>query len=243
MATKLKSAREKMHEGIEKTFYFHDKEFALVEHFKDFARTANGEVVEISGKGVLKNSVSAFLMEKLDLIGIEHHFIEKLNMREQVIQMVDILPLKISISYLACGRYVQEFGMEEGIVFEKPMIDFRLKQDEDLYPIVNEEQIMHFCYMNEYSMKDLKSIVHRAGDFLAGIFAGVGIRLVQATFTMGTVFDGQEFVHLIADEISPDTCRLWDLANNTKLDFEHMMQYPEDTMTIYAEVMRRLGIS
>ena len=242
--TKIKSPREKMLEGKEKIFYYHEKEdYALVEHYKDNIRLADGNFAEISGSGILRNSFSAFLMEKLDMIGIEHHFIEKLNMREQVVQMVDALPLKVSITYLACGRYVTDFGMEEGIVFEKPLIDFRYKSQEGLYPIVNEEQIMHLCYLNKHAMDDIKRVVYKAGDFLTGLFAGVGIRLVESTFSLGTVFDGIDFMTLIADEISPATCRLWDLSDNTKLDFERTMHHPEDTIEVYKEVAKRLGVS
>jgi len=240
---KIKPPREKMHEGREKIFYYHDEEYALVEHFKDSAHKADGSLIEVSGKGILRNSISAFLMEKLDLVGIDHHFIEKINMREQIVQMADIIPMKVVISYLACGRYVTDFGMEEGVVFDKPMVDFRFKAQEGVYPVVSEEQIMHLCYMNKYAMQDIKKIVYRAGDFLAGFFAGAGIRLVEASFTLGTVFDGNEFVTLIADEISPATCRLWDLADNTKLDFERTRLNPEDTISVYQEVAKRIGLS
>ena len=240
---KIKPPREKMHEGNEKIFYYHDEEYALVEHFKDSAYLADGSLTEVSGKGILRNSISAFLMSKLDLVGIDHHFIEKINMREQVVQMADIIPMRVVISYLACGRYVSDFGMEEGVVFDKPLIDFRFKAQEGVYPVVSEEQIMHLCYMNNYAMQDIKKVVYRTGDFLTGLFAGAGIRLVEAAFTLGTVFDGNEFVTLIADEISPATCRLWDLADNTKLDFERTRLHPEDTIGVYQEVAKRLGVT
>jgi len=239
---RTKLPREKMHEGNEKIFYYHDEEYALVEHFKDSTYLAEGNMAEISGKGILRNSISAFLMEKLDLVGIDHHFIEKINMREQVIQMADILPMKVVISYLACGRYVSDFGMEEGVVFDKPLIDFYFKAQDGVYPVVSEEQIMHLCYMNNYAIQDIKKVVYRTGDFLTGLFAGAGIRLVEAAFTLGTVFDGNEFVTLIVDEISPATCRLWDLSDNTKLDFERTRLHPEDTIRVYQEVAQRLGV-
>jgi len=238
---KTKHTSEKMHEGLEKIFYYHEEEYALTQHFKDTA-IIDGVVSEVSGKGVLRNAISAFLMEKLDLVGIEHHFIEKINMREQVVQMADIIPMRVVLSYLASGRYVHDFGMEEGMVFDKPMLDFRFKAADGSYPVVCEEQIMHLCYMNAEAMQDIKKIVYRTGDFLAGLFAGAGIRLVDISLTLGTVFDGHDFVILIADEISPANCRLWDLSDNTKLDFEHIISHPEDTIPVYQEVAKRLGV-
>lgn len=242
MIKKAKHTGEKMHDGKEKILYFNEEEYALTQHFKDYILLPDGTPLAVSGVGILRNSISAFLMEKLDLISIEHHFIEKINMREQIVQMADILPMKVSISYLACGRYVTDFGMEEGFVFDKPMMDIFYKSKEGFKPIVNEEQIMHFCYMNKYALRDVKNLCSRAGDFLVGLFAGVGIRMVEVTFTIGTVFDGSEFVILIADEISPANCRLWDLNDNSKLDFQQIMQNPEDTMRVYQEVLSRLGI-
>ncbi len=241
---KLKQPREKMLEGKEKIFYYHEKEeYALVQHFKDTLYLEDGTLTEVSGAGIMRNSISAFLMNKLDLVGVDHHFIEKTNMREQVVQMVDAIPMKASITYLACGRYITDFGMEEGLVFEKPMMDFRFKAQEDKYPVVTEEQLMHLCYMNKFAIDEIKRVVYKTGDFLAGFFAGCGIRLVEATFTLGTVFDGCEFTTLIADEISPATCRLWDLEDNTKLDFQRMAENPEDTIAIYQEVAKRIGVT
>ena len=241
--TKIKLPRDKFLEGNEKIFYYHEKQdYALVEHFKDAIYLVDSSIAEVSGAGILRNSLSAFLMQKLDMIGLEHHFIEKLNMREQVVQMTDALPIKVSITYLACGRYVTDFGMEEGMVFDEPLIDFHYKSEEGLRPVVNEEQIMHFCYLNKHAIKDIKRVVSKAGDFLTGLFAGAGIRLVESTFSLGTVFDGVEFITLITDEISPATCRLWDLSDNTKLDFERTMHHPEETIAIYQEVAKRLGV-
>jgi phosphoribosylaminoimidazole-succinocarboxamide synthase len=241
--TKLKPAREKFFEGNEKILYYHDKEdYGLIEHFKDNIHLTDGNLTEISGVGILRNSLSAFLMQKLDMISLEHHFIEKINMREQVVQMVDMLPLKVSVTYLACGRYVTDFGIEEGMVFEKPLIDFHYKSQVGFLPVVNEEQIMHLCYLNKHALDHIKLIVSKAGDFLTGLFAGSGIRLVESTFSLGTVFDGTEFITLIADEISPATCRLWDLKDNTKLDFESMMNNPANSIAIYQEVAKRLGV-
>lgn len=238
---KIKPPREKMFEGNEKIFYYNEEqEYGLTQHFKDSIKFPDGTITDIPGLGVLRNSISAFLMEKLDMVGIDHHLISKLNMREQSIQMVDALPCKISVTYLACGRYVTDFKMEQGLVFEVPLIDFYYKT-KDGYAVVNEEHIMHMCYLNSHTMKEVKRIAIKTADFLTGFFAGCGIRLVQANFTLGVVFDGAEFKMVVADEISPATCRLWDLKDNAKLGFEEIMINPHRAVEICKEVSSRIG--
>jgi phosphoribosylaminoimidazole-succinocarboxamide synthase len=238
----VKFAREKIYEGREKIFYSAEEEFAMVEFFKDSVRLPCGSFVDVSGKGVVRNSISAYLMQKLDMVGIDNHLIEKMNMREQLIQMVDMVPMQVSIAYLACGRYQTEFGLEAGYVFDKPMIDFSYKSPDKLLPIVNEAQLMNLCLLTQYEVETIKKVVIRAGDFLAGFFAASGIRLVEAKFELGKVFTGDEFIMMIADEISPDTCRLWDLNTNDKLDFEAIAQSPDDAVKIYKEVAKRIGV-
>jgi phosphoribosylaminoimidazole-succinocarboxamide synthase len=237
-----KFPKEKIYEGRDKIFYSAEEEFAMIEFFKDTVKLADGTTAEASGKGILRNTISAYLMEKLDMVGIDNHLIEKMNMREQLIQMVDMVPLQISVSYLACGRYTTEFGMEEGYVFDRPMIDFHYKSSDKFLPVVNEQQIMNLCMLSKYEIKALQKIVQRAGDFLAGFFASSGIRLVEAKFECGKVFTGEEFIMMIADEISPDTCRLWDLNTNDKLDFEAIAGSPENAVQIYKEVAKRIGV-
>lgn len=237
-----KFPKDKIYEGTEKIFYSAEEEFALIEFFKDTTKLENGEVVETSGKGVLRNSVSAFLMNKLDMAGIDNHLIEKINMREQLIQMVDMIPMQISVSYLANGRYISEFGLEEGYVFDRPMIDFYFKTADKLTPSCNENHIMNMCLLTTYEIDAIKKICLRAADFLAGFFAASGIRLVETKFELGKVFTGEEFIMMLADEVSPDTCRLWNLADNKKLDFEEISKNPDKAISIYKEVSERIGI-
>lgn len=238
-----KFPKDKIYEGTEKTFYASpEEEFALVEFFKDTVKLPNGKLTEASGKGVLRNSISAHLMTKLDMVGIDNHFIEKLNMREQLIQMVDMIPMKVSVTFLACGRYIKEFGLEEGYVFEKPMIDFHYKTAGKLIPAANEDQLINLCFITSYDIEAIKKLALRASDFLAGYFASSGIRLVEASFEMGKVFTGEEFLMMIVDEVSPDTCRLWDLESNDKLDFEAISKNPDNAVKIYQQVIERIGV-
>jgi len=237
-----KFPREKIYEGSEKIFYSCDEDFALIEFFKDTTKLQDGKVIESSGKGVIRNSISSFLMNKLDMAGIDNHLIEKINMREQMIQMVDMLPMQVSVSYLACGRYISEFGLEEGYVFDRPMIDFYFKTVDKLLPACNENHIMNLCLLTSYEIDAIKKIVTRAADFLSGFFASSGIRLVEAKFELGKVFTGEEFIMMIADEVSPDNCRLWDLDSNDKLDFEAISKNPDHAIKIYEEVAKRIGV-
>jgi phosphoribosylaminoimidazole-succinocarboxamide synthase len=233
--------KNKLHKGSSKTVYGSDEEYQLVLAFNDEIPLTNDQSIEISGKGVLCNSISAFLMEKLDMIGVEHHFVEKINMRQQLVQYVEIYPIQVRISNVACSRYITDFGLEEGLVFETPVIDFRVKNRELNYPIINEHQINSFGWLSTPEIRDLKKIAIRTHDFLTGIFAGCGIRLVECCLEFGRVYDGEDFVIMLSDEISPDTCRLWDLSTNRRLCFELAHTNPDEIISAYTEVAKRLG--
>jgi phosphoribosylaminoimidazole-succinocarboxamide synthase len=181
-------------------------------------------------------------MQKLELIGVETHFIQKNNMRQQLIQFVDVYPVQIYVSSLASGRYVTDFGMEDGFVFDSPIIDFRVKNGDLNYPIINEHQIYSFSWLSEKEIKNLKKVAIRVHDFLTGLFAGIGIRLVDIKLEFGRVFNGEEYIIMLTDEISPDTCKLWDMYNNEKLCYEIAETNPDLIISAYQEVLKRLNI-
>jgi phosphoribosylaminoimidazole-succinocarboxamide synthase len=242
MTRKSKKEREKLYEGTSKILYEGHEEFSLIQFFKDDHVMPNGEVMEISGKGVVNNNISAFIMSNMDMVSIDNHFIEKINMREQIVQLVDMIPIKISVANLACDRYVEQFGIEEGYVFDHPMIDFRIKNKLLSNPVVNEFQVQNLCFLTDQELSDLKKIALRTNDFLTGLFAGVGIRLVECNLEIGRVFDGDQFSLMVADEISPDTCRLWDVQDNRKIDFEFASSNPENAISAYQEIAKRLNV-
>lgn len=225
--------KKKLYEGSSKTLYSSEEEFLLVVAFTDNATLENGEVVNISGKGVLNNNISSFLMNKLEMIGIENHFIEKINMREQLVQYVDMFPVQLVVSSVACGRFVAEFGMDEGYVFDRPIIDFRVRSREFKYPIVNEYQILNFGWLLKDEVKAIKQQAIRIHDFLSGLFMGIGIRLVECTLEFGRVFNGEESIIMLADEISPDTCKLWHINSNERLGFELIEKDPHKAFESY----------
>jgi phosphoribosylaminoimidazole-succinocarboxamide synthase len=212
--------KEKLYQGSSKTLYQSSEDFAFIMAFSDKLTLETGEILEISGKGVLNNNISAYLMTKLGMIGIDNHLIEKLNMREQLIQSVDIFPIQTVVSTVACGRFVKEFSMEEGYVFDQPIIDFRVRSSELKHPIINEHQILNFGWLTSKEIREVKRQALRTHDFLSGIFTGIGIRLVECVLEFGRVFNGEEFTVMLADEVTPDNCRLWNMNNNEKLGVE-----------------------
>ncbi|MCC8368677.1 MAG: phosphoribosylaminoimidazolesuccinocarboxamide synthase [Rickettsia endosymbiont of Oxypoda opaca] len=222
-----------LYQGSRKSLYTSEEDFLIIMAFTDKTILENGEIIDTSGKGVLNNNISSFIMGKLDMLGIENHFIEKLNMREQLIQYVEVFPMQLSISSVACGRFVKEFSMEEGYVFDKPIIDFKVRSRDLKYPIVNEYQILNFGWLTKAEISAVKKQATRIFDFLSGLFTGIGIRLVECTLEFGRVFNGEETIIMLTDEISPDNCRLWQADNNEKLGFELLTQDPNKAFESY----------
>jgi len=232
--------KKKLYDGSSKTLYSSEEDFLLIMAFSDKATLESGEIIDVSGKGVLNNNISSFIMNKLETIGIENHFIEKINMREQLIQYVDMFPLQVVVSSVACGRFVKEFGMDEGFVFDKPIIDFRLRSREFKYPIVNEHQILNFGWLTNDEIKAVKKQALRIYDFLSGMFIGIGIRLVECSLEFGRVFTGEESIVMLTDEISPDTCKLWHINSNERLGFELLEQDPSKAFESYQLIANSL---
>lgn len=235
--------KEKIYKGTSKTLYQSEEDYALIMSFDDSIKKANKEIINISGKGVINNNISAYIMQKLDMIGVENHFIQKNNMRQQLVQFVDVYPVQVHICTIACGRYVTDFGMEDGFVFESPIIDFRVKNKDLSYPIINEEQIISFGWLSKKELHDLKNKAMRVHDFLSGLFATAGIRLVDIKLEFGRVFNGEDFITMLIDEISPDTCKLWDMETNEKLCYEISEDNPEKILPAYQEILSRLNIN
>ena len=234
--------KEKIYKGSTKTLYQSDEEYALIMSFDDRLKISKDETIEISGKGAINNAISAYILKKLEMIGIDTHLIEKTNMRQQLVQFVDVYPVQLHLCTLACGRYVTDFGMEDGYVFESPMIDFRIKNKELNYPIINESQIISFGWMSKFELREIKNKAIRIHDFLAGLFATANIRMVDVKLEFGRVFNGDEFMTMLVDEISPDTCRLWDMDSNEKLCSDVAQEDTSKVIEAYQEVLKRLRI-
>jgi phosphoribosylaminoimidazole-succinocarboxamide synthase len=239
-------AKKRMiYEGKAKILYEGPEPGTIIQYFKDDATAFNAEKKAVlDGKGVLNNRISEFMMTRLDAVGIPTHFIRRLNMREQLVKKVDIIPLEVVVRNVAAGTMSKRLGIEEGQVLPRPMVEFYYKDDDLGDPIVTEEHIAAFGWASPQEYDDLIALALRVNDFMSGLFAAVGIRLIDFKLEFGRFFDTDADLQriLLADEISPDSCRLWDIQSGEKLDKDRFRRDLGGVTEAYAEVARRLGI-
>ncbi|MEE9314581.1 MAG: phosphoribosylaminoimidazolesuccinocarboxamide synthase [Rhizobiaceae bacterium] len=237
------SRRRKIYEGKAKILYEGPEPGTLVQFFKDDATAFNAKKHEIiDGKGVLNNRISEFVFEKLNSIGIPTHFIKRLNMREQLIKELEIIPIEVVVRNVAAGSISTRLGVEEGTVLPRSIIEFYYKNDELNDPIVSEEHITAFGWASPPEIDDMMALAIRINDFLSGLFLGVGIQLVDFKIEFGRLFENDIMRVVLADEISPDSCRLWDIKTKEKMDKDRFRQDLGGLLENYQEVARRLGI-
>ncbi len=237
------SRRRRIYEGKAKILYEGPEPGTLVQFFKDDATAFNAKKHEvIEGKGVLNNRISEFLFTHMNRIGIPTHFIRRINMREQLIREVEIIPLEIVVRNIAAGSLSTRLGIPEGEVLPRSIIEFYYKNDALGDPMVSEEHITAFGWANPQEIDDVMSLAIRVNDFLTGLFLGVGIQLVDFKIECGRLWEGEMMRIVVADEISPDSCRLWDIATNEKMDKDRFRRDLGGLLDAYSEVARRLGI-
>ncbi|MFK8033383.1 MAG: phosphoribosylaminoimidazolesuccinocarboxamide synthase [Hyphomicrobiales bacterium] len=235
--------RRRIYEGKAKILYEGPEPGTLVQHFKDDATAFNAKKHEvIDGKGVLNNRISEHIFENLNRIGIPTHFIKRLNMREQLIREVEIIPLEVVVRNIAAGSIAKRLGLEEGSPLPRSIIEFYYKNDELNDPIVSEEHVTAFGWAAPPEIDDMMSMAIRINDFLAGLFIGAGIQLVDFKIEFGRLWEGEMMRIVLADEISPDSCRLWDAKTKDKLDKDRFRQDMGGMLEAYQTVARRLGI-
>ncbi len=237
------SRRKKIYEGKAKTLFEGPEPGTIVQYFKDDATAFNAEKRDvIEGKGVLNNMLSEYFMVGLNMIGVPTHFIKRLNMREQLVRAVEIVPLEIIVRNYAAGSLAKRLGLEEGTQLPRPIVEYCLKDDKLGDPLVSEEHIAAFGWASAQDMDDILSLALRVNDFMAGVLYGVGIRLVDFKIEVGRVFEGDFQRLIVADEISPDSCRLWDVETGQKLDKDVFRRDLGSLTDAYTEVARRLGV-
>ena len=235
--------RKKIYEGKAKILYEGPEPGTIVQYFKDDATAFNAEKKDvIDGKGVLNNRLSEFFMTGLNTIGVPTHFIRRLNMREQLVRSCEIVPLEIIVRNFAAGSLSTRLGIEEGTQLPRPIVEYCYKDDDLGDPLVTEEHIAAFGWASQQDMDDILSLALRVNDFLSGVMLAVGIRLVDFKIEIGRVYDGDFQRLIIADEISPDSCRLWDIETGQKLDKDVFRRDLGSLTDAYAEVARRLGV-
>ena len=238
------SRGKKLYEGKAKVLYEGPEPGTLIAHFKDDATAFNAQKKAVlEGKGVLNNRISEFIMGHLNRIGIPTHFIKRLNMREQLVREVEVVPLEVVARNVAAGSIAKRFGIKEGEALPRPIVEFYYKDDALEDPMVSEEHIGAFNWASSQEIDEMISMTLRINDFMSGMFTAVGIQLVDFKLEFGRVYDEADMPRLIlADEISPDSCRLWDMESGEKMDKDRFRRDLGNVTEAYAEVARRLGI-
>ncbi len=237
------SRRRQIYEGKAKILYEGPEPGTIIQYFKDDATAFNAEKRgTINGKGVINNRISEFVFTRLSQIGIPTHFIRRLNMREQLVRKVEIVPIEVIVRNVAAGSICKRLGLEEGEQLPHTLIEYCLKDDDLGDPLVAEEHIACFNWATVDEMHDIASMAIRINDFLAGMFAAIDIRLVDFKLEFGRIFEENFSRIILADEISPDGCRLWDMSTGEKLDKDRFRRDLGGEEEAYREVARRLGI-
>ncbi|MEQ9258534.1 MAG: phosphoribosylaminoimidazolesuccinocarboxamide synthase [Roseovarius sp.] len=235
--------RKKIYEGKAKTLFEGPEPGTIVQYFKDDATAFNAEKRDvIEGKGVLNNMLSEYFMTGLTSVGIPNHFLKRLNMREQLVRAVEIIPLEVIVRNYAAGSMAKRLGMDEGTQLPRPVVEYCLKDDKLGDPLVTEEHIAAFGWASQQDMDDILSLALRVNDFLSGVMYGVGIKLIDFKIEIGRIYEGDFQRLIVADEISPDSCRLWDIETGQKLDKDVFRRDLGSLTDAYSEVAKRLGV-
>jgi phosphoribosylaminoimidazole-succinocarboxamide synthase len=237
------SRRRKIYEGKAKVLFEGPEPGTLVQYFKDDATAFNNQKKGvITGKGVLNNRISEYLMMRLGEVGVPTHFVRRLNMREQLVREVEIIPVEVVVRNIAAGSICQRFGLAEGAPLPRSIVEYYYKSDELGDPMISEEHITAFGWAIPAELDDMLSLSLRINDFLSGLFLGVGLRLVDFKLEYGRLYTEDQVRVVLADEITPDGCRLWDIQTNEKMDKDRFRRDLGGVAEAYQEVARRLGI-
>ena len=232
---------KKLYEGKAKILYASTDKNLVIQHFKDDATAFNNQKkATIDGKGILNNRISEYILQNLNQVGIKNHLVKRINMREQLIKFVEIIPIEFIVRNIATGSLTKRLGIEDGTLLNRPLIEYCLKNDELGDPLISREHILTFDWLNIIELDWITEECRRINDFLQGMFRGVGIKLVDFKVEFGR--SSEENNIILADEISPDTCRLWDTKTERKLDKDIFRKDLGNLIDGYQEVARRLDI-
>ena len=232
---------KKLYEGKAKILYASPEKNLAIQHFKDDATAFNNQKkATIEGKGILNNRISEHILSNLNQIGIKNHLVKRINMREQLVKIVEIIPIEFIVRNIASGSLTKRLGIEEGTILSRPLIEYCLKNDDLEDPLISREHILTFDWLNIMELDWISEECRRINDFLQGMFRGVGIKLVDFKVEFGRSLQDDNII--LADEISPDTCRLWDSATEKKLDKDIFRKDLGNLIEGYQEVARRLNI-
>lgn len=234
--------RKKVYEGSAKILYEGPEPGTLIQYFKDDGSTgaATTPRAAVEGKGVLNNRLSEFFMAGLNAIGVPTHFIRRINMREQLVRMAEIIPLEVVVRNFAAGAITQRLGIPEGTPLPRPIVEYYYKDEKLSSPMVSEEHIIAFGWANQQDLDDIVALALRVNDFMSGVMLGVGIRLADFRIEVGRIWEGDYMRLIVADEISPDSCTLWDIRAQD--GSEGAPREPGPLADVYTELARRLGV-
>ena len=230
--------REQLYEGKAKKVYATDDENLCIVSYKDDATAFNGQKKgTIMGKGAINNRVTNFLMQMLEKEGIPTHYVEELNDRETVVKRVEIIPLEVIVRNIAAGSLAKRLGLEEGYKMKKTVLEFSYKDDDLGDPMVNDYHILAMEYATEEELDVIKNYALKINDILSAYLKDAGIELIDFKLEFGKTADG---TIVLADEISPDTCRFWDTKTHEKLDKDRFRRDRGGVEDAYQEVLKRL---
>ena len=229
---------QQLYEGKAKKVFATDDPELLIVEYKDDATAFNGlKKGTIQGKGVINNQMSNRLMAKLESAGVPTHYVKELNQRETLVKKVRIVPLEVIIRNIAAGSFSKRYGVEEGVVFEQPTIEFSYKNDDLGDPLINTYHALALKLATPAEIETIKKYAFQVNDFLRAFWKSCGVTLVDFKLEFGRLSDG---TIVLADEISPDTCRLWDSKTGEKLDKDRFRRDMGGVEEAYAEIMNRL---
>ena len=230
--------KEQMYEGKAKKVYATNQEGIVIVDYKDDATAFNGEKKgTIVGKGVINNKMSNYIMKQLEAAGVPTHLVEELSDRETAVKKVSIVPLEVIVRNVAAGSFSKRMGVEEGKALLRPIIEFSYKCDELNDPFINDDYALALGLATEEEIKTIQAYTAKVNEVLKEFFLKIGIRLIDFKIEFGRLADG---TIILADEISPDTCRLWDVKTNEKLDKDRFRRDMGGTEEAYQEVMHRI---
>ena len=239
------SDKEMLYEGKAKILYKGPRPNTVIQYFKDDATAFNNvKKGTIAGKGIINNKITELVMIRLSQLGIPTHFIERMSDREQLCHKVEIIPLEVIARNTVAGSMAKKFGIEEGVRLPRPIIEFSLKDDDLGDPLIPENHILALEICEEDELIEMMEMTSQINNFLRGMFAGIGLELIDFKLEFGRLTDGESGHFLVlADEFSPDNCRLWDYETGEKMDKDRFRRDLGGEVEAYQEVARRLGIS
>ena len=232
-----------LYEGKAKVIFDGPEAGTLIQYFKDDATAFNAQKKDvITGKGIVNNYISEHVMLTVAELGIPNHFISRINDREQLIHKLEIIPVEVVVRNVAAGSICTRLGIEEGTMLDNTLVEFCLKNDRLGDPIIAPEHIFTFGWASADEMEIIVEDTLRINDFLTGLFLGIGVRLIDFKLEFGRYeMDGTVEI-MLADEISPDNCRLWDAKTNEKMDKDRFRRDLGGLLEAYQEIARRLGV-